>query len=208
VKHLSGLKELLYANRLSRPTEQRDEALEVDLNAAVALGARPILESRVIEQTVETYRGEQLAHLLAMTPYYWKAPAAVQQDIMSGACGDLCTTVEFELSTYRLVPLSEEQQEEGGGQQEGKEEEEEDDDDDDDDEGQFLHISPCGDWWCGSSLYAAKHNPSDYVRSLPLPTGFIVSSAVSTECMHRMYDCSTVDRACLVPAAGNTTGEE
>ena len=29
--------------------------------------------------------------------------------------------------------------------------------------GTFLHVGPSGDWWVGSSLYAAKHNPSDYL---------------------------------------------
>ena len=35
-----------------------------------------------------------------------------------------------------------------------------------------LHISPCGDWWLGTEIYAAKHNPSGYVRSIKLPEGF------------------------------------
>jgi hypothetical protein len=35
-----------------------------------------------------------------------------------------------------------------------------------------LHISPCGDWWLGTEIYAAKHNPSGYVRSIKLPDGF------------------------------------
>ena len=37
-------------------------------------------------------------------------------------------------------------------------------------EPQFLHLAPSGDFWIGSALYAAKHNPSDYV-GLPLPIG-------------------------------------
>lgn len=35
-----------------------------------------------------------------------------------------------------------------------------------------LHISPCGDWWLGTEIYAAKHNPSGYVRSIKLPDDF------------------------------------
>ena len=27
----------------------------------------------------------------------------------------------------------------------------------------FLHVGPGGDWWEGGGIYAAKHNPSDYL---------------------------------------------
>ena len=36
----------------------------------------------------------------------------------------------------------------------------------------YIHIAPCGDWWIGSDIYAAKHNPTDYILSLPLPNNF------------------------------------
>ena len=35
-----------------------------------------------------------------------------------------------------------------------------------------IHISPCGDWWLGAEIYAAKHLPSGYVRSIKLPDDF------------------------------------
>ena len=35
-----------------------------------------------------------------------------------------------------------------------------------------IHISPCGDWWLGAEIYAAKHLPSGYVRSIKLPDNF------------------------------------
>lgn len=35
---------------------------------------------------------------------------------------------------------------------------------------EYLHIAPDGDWWIGSEMYAAKHLPSNYVRSIALPT--------------------------------------
>ena len=37
-------------------------------------------------------------------------------------------------------------------------------------EPQFLHLAPSGDFWVGSAIYAAEHNPSDYPsRGLRLP---------------------------------------
>ena len=42
----------------------------------------------------------------------------------------------------------------------------------------FLHVGPGGDWWEGGGVYAAKHTPSDYVRSLPLPVGTRLRGAV------------------------------
>ena len=47
-------------------------------------------------------------------------------------------------------------------------------------EPQFLHLAPSGDFWIGSAIYAAKHNPSDYVRSLPLPIG----QTIPEDCPH------------------------
>ena len=35
-----------------------------------------------------------------------------------------------------------------------------------------LHISFCEDWWLGTEIYAAKHVPSGYVRSIKLPDDF------------------------------------
>ena len=41
-----------------------------------------------------------------------------------------------------------------------------------DDKHLHIHISPCGDWWLGAEIYAAKHLPSGYVRSIKLPDNF------------------------------------
>ena len=61
-----------------------------------------------------------------------------------------------------------------------------------------LHLAPSGDFWIGRALYAAKHNPSDYVRSLPLPIGQIIPD----DCPHGacMYDSKEVDVGELRPA--------
>jgi hypothetical protein len=32
----------------------------------------------------------------------------------------------------------------------------------------YLHVGPSGDCWTGHSIFAAKHNPPDYVRSVKL----------------------------------------
>ena len=36
----------------------------------------------------------------------------------------------------------------------------------------YLHISPCGDFWIGSRIFAAKHLQPDYVKSIPVPGTF------------------------------------
>lgn len=33
----------------------------------------------------------------------------------------------------------------------------------------FLHIAPCGDFWIGHEVFAAKHLQPDYVRSIAIP---------------------------------------
>lgn len=33
----------------------------------------------------------------------------------------------------------------------------------------YLHIGPSGDFWTGTSIFAAKHLQHDYVRSIELP---------------------------------------
>jgi len=35
----------------------------------------------------------------------------------------------------------------------------------------YLHVAPCGDFWIGSSIFAAKHLQPDYVKSIPIPCG-------------------------------------
>ena len=74
-------------------------------------------------------------------------------------------------------------------------------------EPQFLHLAPSGDFWVGSAIYAAKHNPSDYVRSLPLPIGQIIPEDCPHEALVKMYDTKQVDVNELRPAwsAGDPT---
>ena len=74
-------------------------------------------------------------------------------------------------------------------------------------EPQFLHLAPSGDFWVGSAIYAAKHNPSDYVRSLPLPIGQIIPEDCPHEALVKMYDSKEVDVNELRPAwsAGDPT---
>lgn len=31
----------------------------------------------------------------------------------------------------------------------------------------YLHIAPCGDFWSGDEVFAAKHLQPDYVKSIP-----------------------------------------
>ncbi len=33
----------------------------------------------------------------------------------------------------------------------------------------YLHIAPCGDYWTGYEVFAAKHLNPDYVKSLRIP---------------------------------------
>ena len=74
-------------------------------------------------------------------------------------------------------------------------------------EPQFLHLAPSGDFWIGSKIYAAKHNPSDYVRSLPLPIGQVIPEDCPHEALVKMYDNKEVDAEQLRPAwsAGDPT---
>ena len=60
-----------------------------------------------------------------------------------------------------------------------------------------LHIAPCGDWWLGTEIYAAKHLPSGYVRSIKLPNDFDEDSKrldnVSKSTFLAMYDTGLLD---------------
>ena len=64
-----------------------------------------------------------------------------------------------------------------------------------------LHISPCGDWWLGSEIYAAKHNPSGYVRSIKLPDHFEENENslenLPLASFQTMYDTGILD-SCIV----------
>ena len=68
-------------------------------------------------------------------------------------------------------------------------------------EPQFLHLGPSGDFWISAEqIYAAKHNPPDYVRSLPLPVGKIIPEDGPLEAILDMYDTRALDEAQLRPA--------
>ncbi len=54
----------------------------------------------------------------------------------------------------------------------------------------FLHISPGGDFWVAPQLFAAKHLPDGYVRSIRLPD-FYDDEAIqklSLNDIMKMYD--------------------
>eukprot|EP00554_Chaetoceros_debilis_P014737 CAMPEP_0194111998 /NCGR_PEP_ID=MMETSP0150-20130528/10862_1 /TAXON_ID=122233 /ORGANISM="Chaetoceros debilis, Strain MM31A-1" /LENGTH=88 /DNA_ID=CAMNT_0038801563 /DNA_START=55 /DNA_END=321 /DNA_ORIENTATION=- len=38
----------------------------------------------------------------------------------------------------------------------------------------YLHVAPCGDYWTGHEVFAAKHLQPDYVKSIPIPKGLNV----------------------------------
>lgn len=64
----------------------------------------------------------------------------------------------------------------------------------------FLHIAPSGDWWQGPAIYAAKHNPSNYVKSLEIPEGHTVDlDDVEEKQLHAMYDDEIIPASVLVP---------
>jgi hypothetical protein len=57
----------------------------------------------------------------------------------------------------------------------------------------YLHVAPCGDWWVGTSLFAAKHLEPDYVKSISLPTDFdpdevFTGEEHDEELLKRIYD--------------------
>ena len=73
----------------------------------------------------------------------------------------------------------------------------------------YLHIAPCGDWWLGSEIYAAKHLPSGYVRSIRLPDDFdeddhVLDILPELKIM-AMYDTGTLDLSIPLPAPQEDT---
>lgn len=66
-----------------------------------------------------------------------------------------------------------------------------------------VHISPDGDWWLGTEIYAAKHNPSNYVRSIKLPANFDeddnLLGSLPESSFTIMYDTGLLDSS-LFPA--------
>mmetsp|Transcript_20676 Transcript_20676/g.20013 ORF Transcript_20676/g.20013 Transcript_20676/m.20013 type:complete len:146 (-) Transcript_20676:786-1223(-) len=61
----------------------------------------------------------------------------------------------------------------------------------------FLHIAPCGDYWLGQEIYAAKHLPSGYVRSIKLPDNFDENddllNSLPEDKFVAMYDTGALD---------------
>jgi hypothetical protein len=54
----------------------------------------------------------------------------------------------------------------------------------------FLHISPSGDFWIASEIFAAKHLPEGYVKSIRIPENFEEETlnALSLADIVKMYD--------------------
>ncbi|KAJ1450848.1 hypothetical protein M885DRAFT_531275 [Pelagophyceae sp. CCMP2097] len=68
-----------------------------------------------------------------------------------------------------------------------------------DDAALFLHISPSGDWWVAPGIYAAKHNPSGYVKSIPIPPGFQCALDDDFHDLHNVYDSGKLPADSLRP---------
>jgi len=85
--HLQGVKALIY----------RDVAPQV----AADVSELPPATRVVTNCTQHTFCGEQAAQLFKMTPFYWKAPAELQDLVCSGH-KEFTTTVDFVVSTYRF----------------------------------------------------------------------------------------------------------
>mmetsp|Transcript_28079 Transcript_28079/g.32351 ORF Transcript_28079/g.32351 Transcript_28079/m.32351 type:complete len:150 (-) Transcript_28079:252-701(-) len=59
----------------------------------------------------------------------------------------------------------------------------------------YLHVAPCGDWWTGHTMFAAKHLQPDYVKSIPLPSGFDPDEVFADYCddkMKNIYDSGKI----------------
>ena len=75
-----------------------------------------------------------------------------------------------------------------------------------------VHISPDGDWWLGTEIYAAKHNPSNYVRSIKLPENFDEDNhllgSLPESSFTLMYDTGLLDSSLFptVPLSAKTAG--
>ena len=71
-----------------------------------------------------------------------------------------------------------------------------------------VHISPDGDWWLGTEIYAAKHNPSNYVRSIKLPENFDENNhllgSLPESSFTLMYDTGLLDSSLLSPVPIST----
>lgn len=64
-------------------------------------------------------------------------------------------------------------------------------------EQRYLHIAPCGDYWVGTTIFAAKHLQPDYVKSIPIPEDFdpeyyfenvVDDNRIATEILNQAYD--------------------
>ena len=75
-----------------------------------------------------------------------------------------------------------------------------------------MHIAPCGNWWVGSEIYAAKHLPSGYVRSIRLPDDFDeddnVIDILSQFKIMAMYDTGSLDLSVPLPTPREDRGSD
>ena len=77
-----------------------------------------------------------------------------------------------------------------------------------------VHISPDGDWWLGTEIYAAKHNPSNYVRSIKLPANFDEDNhqlgSLPESSFTVMYDTGLLDPSLFptTPLSGKTSASQ
>jgi hypothetical protein len=51
----------------------------------------------------------------------------------------------------------------------------------------FLHVAPDGDSWTATEIFAAKHLPSDFIVSIPLPEGFDPAQLTEAQ-LQQIYD--------------------
>lgn len=52
----------------------------------------------------------------------------------------------------------------------------------------YLHIAPCGDFWTGDEVFAAKHLQPDYVKSIPIPSNISVELLSKLETVEDDFD--------------------
>ena len=64
----------------------------------------------------------------------------------------------------------------------------------------YLHIAPDGDYWVGTTIFAAKHLQPDYIKSIPIPKGFdpedyfenLLDPEEAEEILRKAYDDGTL----------------
>eukprot|EP01041_Mallomonas_annulata_P000204 gene204-367_t len=60
----------------------------------------------------------------------------------------------------------------------------------------FLHLAPCGDWWIDNEIFAAKHLPTGYIRSIRVPIDFDdkILNSLDKNAILAMYDTGVLDK--------------